>query len=150
MKTYLQETTASRVRSKRMSNKNKDTTNDDKHQSSRSGTILTPIGNEEGAVLKPSIDDIDELHKSGSETSDVENNNNDIIEIKNDDDEDDDYEDKCSSEEDENRAAGLDPFWKKTLRQEERLNGRVQLKKLHERANFLPNPRLFAARTAPL
>lgn len=42
------------------------------------------------------------------------------------------------------------PFWKDTLRQEERLNDREYLKKIQNRTNFLPNPRLEASRTAQL
>lgn len=95
--------------------------------------------------IKPSIDDIEELHKPGSEVSDDEN-------FAIDDDETTEDEDKGENEDgkDIERNNNVDPFWKKTLRQEERLNERYQLKKLHERSNFLPNPRLFAARTAPL
>ena len=53
-------------------------------------------------------------------------------------------------EEDEVDENGEKPFWKHTLRQEERVNDRLHLKKLNERTNFLPNPRHFAARMAPL
>ena len=55
-------------------------------------------------------------------------------------------------DEDDNNDSGgeLEPFWKQTLRQEERVNDRQQLRKLNERTNFLPNPRHFAARMAPL
>lgn len=109
--------------------------------------------------FKPSIDDIEELHKSGSEiyNDDIDGNFD-----YGDDDENDDYgydnvEKKLTirnnddiDEQNDKELDLRDPYWRKMLRQEERLNERYQLKKLHERANFLPNPRLFAARTAPL
>lgn len=97
--------------------------------------------------IKPSIDDIEELHKSGSEVSDDENF---AIDDETTEDEDEDREDNENGDREIEKNSNVDPFWKKTLRQEERLNERYQLKKLHERSNFLPNPRLFAARTAPL
>ena len=40
------------------------------------------------------------------------------------------------------------PFWKKTLRQEERAIDRDELKKLEMRTRFLTNPRLDAERLA--
>lgn len=112
-----------------------------------------------GAIIrvKPSIDGIEELHKSGSEISGDDERNGDglggllqynIDEEDEDEEEDDDEEE--NKNEDNERGGINDPYWRKMLRQEERLNDRYQLRKLHERANFLPNPRLFAARTAPL
>jgi hypothetical protein len=41
-------------------------------------------------------------------------------------------------------------FWKDALRQEERNIDRNQLKRLEQRTNFLPNPRLDAARLGNL
>jgi hypothetical protein len=116
-KTYLQQTVASKVRSKRK-------------------PVLPPIG---ARVTEQCIDEIEELHKSGSEMSDdlyVSDENENNATDSNDDEED--------------AEKKLKPFWKSTLRQEERMNDKTQLKKLHDRTNFLPNPRLFAARKAPL
>lgn len=123
-RTYLQETASSRVRTK-LQNKN---------------NVLPPIKTNSQLNKQPGIDEIDELHKSGSEMSDE-----DLIQlIRNEIDENEEEEDE---EVDEN---GEKPFWKHTLRQEERVYDRLKLKKLNERINFLPNPRHFAARMAPL
>ena len=41
-------------------------------------------------------------------------------------------------------------FWRDALRQEERNIDRNQLKRMEQRTNFLPNPRLDAARLGNL
>lgn len=122
-KSYLHETTASKVRLERR--------NASKKNGTKAHTILLPP-----IYSRTShIDEIEELHKSGSEVSDEEIG--------------DDYK-PSESQSDGDESVGRPPFWKQTLRQEERMNDRLQLKRLNERTNFLPNPRLFAARTAPL
>ena len=82
-----------------------------------------------------SINDIDELHKSGSEMSD------DINVISS-----NEYD--SSEGENEEKEEKLKPFWKDALRQEERAYDKEKLKKLESRARFLTNPRLDAARIA--
>ena len=80
---------------------------------------------------------MDEFHKEGSELSDdinvISSNEYDSTE-----DENDEVNDK------------LKPFWKDTLRQEERSFDKEKLKKLEDRTRFLANPRLDAARIAPM
>jgi hypothetical protein len=73
------------------------------------------------------LPEIEELHKAGSEISDYEEISSESV------DEDEETE-------------KLKPFWKKTLRQEERMQDKIRLKRLEERATFLPNPRLNAER----
>lgn len=76
----------------------------------------------------PAINDIEELHKSGSELSD------DAQSLFNSDEEDNEEEiDKFKK-----------PFWKESIRQESRNNFKYGLKKIENRIKYLPNPRLEA------
>jgi len=84
-----------------------------------------------------SINDIDELHKEGSELS------GDINVISS--NEYDSFDDE-NEEENEKRK----PFWKETLRQEERSYDKEKLKRLEDRTHFLANPRLEAVRIAQM
>ena len=88
--------------------------------------VLPPIGSS-----RINMDDIEELHKAGSELGDYEQQ--------------EEYE--LDEDNDEEKT---DPFWKKTLRQEERMIDKTRLKRLEDRINFLPNPRLDAERVGKM
>lgn len=117
----------------------------------KSAENMLPLGSSKNLCF----DDIIELHKSGSELSDDihsvssnENDSSDVIWITLFFFMNIDQANKVVNWKEE--YVKPKPFWKEALRQEERSVDKEMLKRLENRTRFLPNPRLDAARFAPL